>query len=186
MNAHLAALLNAGKIAMALAGAAVMALQSQAAADKCYEFGVRQYPATENFYAVTGDAAVLQAIAAQLRLPEKERNMFPSGPIDSGNGGFNGKWHWHLVAGKWSLAEVATEVCDSWPTYIEEHRTAWIVSPKTFCPWGGFVLRECAQAALRPPASRPARRDRVRAAFVDGNFILDGTEITPIGRREPR
>lgn len=154
---------------------------SPGAADRCFEFGVRGYP-DEKFRAVTGEAAVHRDVEAQLKLAEKDRRMFPSGPIDSGNGGVNQPWSWHFVAGKWGMAEMSIEVCDSWPGYIEKHRDAWIASPTNFCPWGGYVIRECPTVALRP--GRAEAIPRARPLLRDGRILIGGTEVTPAGRVE--
>ena len=153
-------------------------------ADQCFEFGARSYP-NDDFRLMTGDAAVIKDIEAQLKLPEKDRHMFPIGPIDSGNGGFNSPWHWHFVTGKWQMAEMSIEVCDASPPYIEAHVKEWIKSPTTYCPWGGYVLRVCPTSALSPRKAGAASAESGRPVVVDGKIRLDGIEVTPAGRTAP-
>ncbi|CAL1147102.1 unnamed protein product [Cladocopium goreaui] len=49
-------------------------------------------------------------------------------------------WSWHVDPKEVSWAEVATEVCDASPGYIEKN-SGWLTSPGKWCPWTVSVLR---------------------------------------------
>jgi hypothetical protein len=67
---------------------------------------------------------------------EGRNNRFPSGPLRSGNGGFNAPWTWHLDPAETRLVELAIEVCDGRPSYVETHQPEYAV----YCPWGAKVI----------------------------------------------
>lgn len=61
---------------------------------------------------------------------------FPLGPLRKGDGGFNARWSWHLDPAETRLVEVAIELCDGRPSYVEEHQDDYPV----YCPWGARVI----------------------------------------------
>lgn len=96
----------------------------------------------ERFVAATDDPAVIAAARAQLQLPFDQRTMHINGAIEAGDGGVNAPWSWHFTPDAWNLAEMSMEVCDGWPSYIEEHLDEWLKSPGSFCPWGSRIESE--------------------------------------------
>lgn len=96
----------------------------------------------EHFFAATSDPSVIAAARAQLALPLDQRMLHMHGDIEAGDGGVNAPWSWHFVDGSWTLAEISAEVCDGWPSYIEENLDEWLKSPGYFCPWSSRVLAE--------------------------------------------
>ena len=66
------------------------------------------------------------------------RSGFPIGPLRRGNGGFNTPWSWHLDPAETRVTEIAIEVCDGRPTYVEEH----VAEFPSYCPWGARVVAE--------------------------------------------
>jgi hypothetical protein len=66
------------------------------------------------------------------------RSGFPLGLLRSGDGGFNSPWSWHLDPEETSLVEVAIEVCDGSPSYVETHQSEF----PTYCPWGARIVAE--------------------------------------------
>ena len=66
------------------------------------------------------------------------RSGFPAGPLRSGDGGFNSPWSWHLDPDETQLVEVAIEVCDGLPSYVETHQSDF----PTYCPWGARIVAE--------------------------------------------
>lgn len=66
------------------------------------------------------------------------RSGFPLGPLRRGNGGFNAPWSWHLDPATTRLVEVAIEVCDGTPSYVEAHQGEF----PTYCPWGSRIVAE--------------------------------------------
>ena len=111
---------------------------------RLYEFAIHDHTDEDNFVAKTSDAALIAQLEAQLKLSASNRRLFPIGNIAAGNGGHNAPWRWHYVPNEWELTEVSIELCDGNPTLIEEDLDYWLTTVKTFCPWGGYVLREVA------------------------------------------
>jgi hypothetical protein len=62
------------------------------------------------------------------------------GRVATGNGGFNAPWSWHLVPSTIAVADVAIEVCDGTPSYLEAHRDEWIRTVRDYCPWSAKVV----------------------------------------------
>lgn len=63
---------------------------------------------------------------------------FPAGPLRPGHGGFNQPWTWHLDPIDTRFVEVAIELCDGRPSYVERHQADY----PTYCPWGARVVAE--------------------------------------------
>lgn len=63
---------------------------------------------------------------------------FPIGPLVPGDGGFNAPWSWHIDPAAMKLTEVAIEVCDGRPSYVEEHVDEY--ARTGYCPWGGRII----------------------------------------------
>jgi hypothetical protein len=96
----------------------------------------------QDFRAMTSDADVIAMARDQLLLPENERNMFISGPIDRGNGGHNFDWNWHFVPDQWTLTEFAIELCDGNAVLVSQDVDYWVDTVGQFCPWDSYVARE--------------------------------------------
>jgi hypothetical protein len=67
-------------------------------------------------------------------------NMFVSGRLVIGNGGFNYPWSWHLDPDDVSMAEFAIELCDGIPSEVENNLPYWLFQVETFCPWSSKVI----------------------------------------------
>ena len=65
-------------------------------------------------------------------------NKHPNGRIAPGNGGFNTPWSWHFVPETVRMVDVSIEVCDGTPSYVETHRSDYLLSG--YCPWGARVV----------------------------------------------
>jgi hypothetical protein len=65
-------------------------------------------------------------------------SSFPIGPLRSGDGGFNAPWSWHLDPAQTRMTEIATEVCDGSPSYVEGHQSDF----PTYCPWSARITAE--------------------------------------------
>jgi hypothetical protein len=70
---------------------------------------------------------------------EGKNTRFPIGKIAVGNGGFNGTWGWHFVPDNVRMTEVAIEVCDGTPTYVNTHLDDYLAVG--YCPWGAKVIK---------------------------------------------
>jgi hypothetical protein len=91
---------------------------------------------------VAGEQFVLRVTDPEtIRLAEDNRrgrnNRVPIGALREGNGGFNAPWSWHLDPADTRLVDVAIEICDGRPSYVEQHREDF----PTYCPWGARVVR---------------------------------------------
>jgi hypothetical protein len=96
---------------------------------------------TEFVVEVEGERFVLRALDPEtVRLATQNmqggNGMFPIGPLLRGDGGFNAPWSWHLDPEEVRLTEVAVEVCDGRPSYVEAHLDDY----PTYCPWGARVV----------------------------------------------
>jgi hypothetical protein len=92
---------------------------------------------------VSGERFVLALTDAEtIRLARDtragRRQMFPIGPLRSGNGSFNQPWSWHLDPMETRMTEAAIEVCDGTPSYVEAHRADF----PTYCPWAARLVSE--------------------------------------------
>ncbi len=63
---------------------------------------------------------------------------FPSGPLRRGDGGFNAPWSWHLDPAETRMVEVAIEVCDGTPSYVDEHVEDFVAVG--YCPWSARLV----------------------------------------------
>jgi hypothetical protein len=92
---------------------------------------------------VAGETFVMRVEDAEtIRLARENRAgrnaLFPIGPLRRGDGGFNAPWSWHLDPAEVRMAEVAIEVCDGRPSYVESHLGDYPM----YCPWGARVVGE--------------------------------------------
>jgi hypothetical protein len=69
-----------------------------------------------------------------------KNNRFPNGRLVRGNGGFNQPWNWHLLPETVQMVEVAIELCDGRPSYVETHISDY-VNAGSYCPWSGKIVR---------------------------------------------
>lgn len=65
------------------------------------------------------------------------RRLIVSGIVNSGNGGFNSPWSWHLDPATIILSEAFIELCDARPSYVEAHLAEQL--GQRYCPWGARV-----------------------------------------------
>lgn len=89
----------------------------------------------ETFVLRTTDAQTIQLARERLR---GQNVRFPSGPLLAGDGGFNAPWSWHLDPAETRMVEVAIEVCDGTPSYVDAHRGDFA----RYCPWGADIVAE--------------------------------------------
>jgi hypothetical protein len=90
---------------------------------------------------VVGEQFVVRTSDAEtIRLAEENRQgrnqTFPMGTLRAGNGGFNAPWSWHLDPASVRFVELAIEVCDGRPSYVEAHQADYA----NYCPWGARVV----------------------------------------------
>ena len=78
-----------------------------------------------------------ETIRLALENIERRNQRFPIGPLRRGDGGFNAPWSWHFDPAEVRMTELAIEVCDGRPSYVEAH----LADFPTYCPWGARVIR---------------------------------------------
>jgi hypothetical protein len=91
--------------------------------------------ADERFVLRVSDPETIHLARERLR---GRSSTFPAGPLRRGDGGFNRPWSWHLDPVETRMVEVAIEVCDGRPSYVEAHLDEF----PTYCPWGARVVAE--------------------------------------------
>lgn len=65
-------------------------------------------------------------------------SAFPNGTIrrGTGAGGHNAPYTWHLDPAEIEIVDLAIEVCDGRPSYVQEHRDEYVDVIGRYCPWG--------------------------------------------------
>jgi hypothetical protein len=79
----------------------------------------------------------------------------PNGRILRGPGqaSHNAPYHWHLDPQDIAMAEVAIEVCDGLPSYVEENVEEFVERVGRYCPWAARLaeLRDYTGRVDQPP-----------------------------------
>jgi len=91
---------------------------------------------TQNFVMFATDAETIRLAKDNFN---GKNHRFPSGHIIEGDGGFNQPWNWHFVAEDVRMVEVAIEVCDGTPGYVNDHLSDYLGT--AFCPWSAKVIK---------------------------------------------
>ena len=67
----------------------------------------------------------------------------PLGLVERGPGkaGYNRPWTWHLDPQSTQMVEVARELCDAEPSYVQAHLRSWIRDVHDYCPWIARLIR---------------------------------------------
>lgn len=91
----------------------------------------------ETFVVEVASAAQIDALEA--RLASGERGVL-AGEIEAGDGGYNGDWSWHMTPETVHAPDVAVEVCDGRPSFVEDDLPYWLDTVGSFCPWGAKVV----------------------------------------------
>jgi hypothetical protein len=79
------------------------------------------------------------AAALQQRLNAGQTGVI-SGKLVAGHGGFNTPWSWHLDPATIEVPDMAIELCDGRPSFVEADLPYWLNSVRNFCPWGARVV----------------------------------------------
>ena len=74
-------------------------------------------------------------------------NMHPIGDLDSGDGGFNQPWSWHMIPETVRMTDFSTELCDAEPHMLQDNLTYWLKVVGYYCPWSAKIL----SASPTPP-----------------------------------
>lgn len=94
-------------------------------------------PAGEEFRVLIRDPAL---IAQAEDLVGAGQEKIVSGRLAQGDGGFNDPWSWHLEPATVELVDVAIELCDGCPSFIEDDPDFWFDSVGRYCPWSTEIL----------------------------------------------
>ncbi|MCC6032990.1 MAG: hypothetical protein LM561_02805 [Desulfurococcaceae archaeon] len=93
----------------------------------------------ERFKVLVRDPSVADELRKMLR---GERRGIVIGELRSGDGGFNKPWSWHLDPDTISVADVAIELCDGTPSFVESELDYWLNVVKRYCPWNTKIVAE--------------------------------------------
>lgn len=63
------------------------------------------------------------------------------GDLRRGDGGFNTGYSWHLDPESVEFPDMAIELCDGLPSFVESDLDYWVDTVRTYCPWSARVLR---------------------------------------------
>jgi hypothetical protein len=63
-----------------------------------------------------------------------------SGRLVRGNGGFNAPYGWHIDPASITAPDLAMELCDGKPSFIDPEIDYWVDTVKYYCPWGAKVI----------------------------------------------
>ena len=83
------------------------------------------------------------AISAILALEAgTSQASIPNGRLIRGPGlaEYNLPWSWHIDPVDIEMAELTIELCDAWPSFIENNLDEWIDVVGPFCPWGAHLV----------------------------------------------
>ncbi len=106
------------------------------------------------------------------------RRLIVSGIVNSGNGGFNSPWSWHLNPATIILGESFIEVCDARPSYVEAHLAEWL--GQRYCPWGARIAAvydapPTSTISIQPTPIPPATPIVIQVQVNALNVRQDGT-----------
>jgi hypothetical protein len=84
---------------------------------------------------ITNSAAIERVLALRAG---GEGGGIPNGKIHRGNGhaGHNAPFSWHLDPDDIQVVDVAIELCDGRPSYVEQHVAEYVDTINRYCPWG--------------------------------------------------
>lgn len=111
-------------------------------------------PAHRDFeVVVAGEECFILRLIDPVRIAEARQLLrdtasgsFPVGELRRGDGGFNvcgqHRWQWHIDPASVQFAEMAVELCDGRPSFVQERLDYWIDTVRTYCPWSARIVRE--------------------------------------------
>lgn len=95
---------------------------------------------SERFHVWTRDPGTIQQLEA---LEEGEsRASIPNGELrrGAGPGEFNAPWSWHMDPESVGMTEVAAEVCDGKPSFVESEVDYFVDEVGRYCPWSAELV----------------------------------------------
>ena len=64
------------------------------------------------------------------------------GELARGSGGFNSGYGWHLEPRSVTFVDMAMELCDGRPSFVQSHIDYFVDTVKYYCPWGARITAE--------------------------------------------
>jgi hypothetical protein len=88
---------------------------------------------------ITNPETIAQVLA--LRAGTSSANI-PNGRIlrGAGQGNHNAPYGWHLDPQDIALAEIAIEVCDGRPSYVQRNIDEFVDNVRRYCPWAATLV----------------------------------------------
>src|SRR5690606_871351 len=89
---------------------------------------------------VTNPTAIARLVAIDAG---GDLGQIPNGPIlrGPGAGGHNAPFAWHLDPDETEIVDVAIELCDGSPSYVQDHLDEFVDVVGRYCPWGAKLVR---------------------------------------------
>lgn len=87
-----------------------------------------------------------EAVQEARELMESGESRVLVGRLVGGSGGFNLGYSWHLEPDSVGFHDVAMELCDGLPSYVEQNLGYWLDTVGTYCPWQSRVVAEVQEA----------------------------------------
>jgi hypothetical protein len=100
---------------------------------------------------ITSQAGIIGALALW-RGTSNAR--IPIGALDCKCTGWNCQWDFHMVPSSITFTEIAIEICDGTPSYVNNHCSDF--ARGSYCPWSAVLtsLRDCRTSPLCPTVPR--------------------------------
>lgn len=142
----------------------------------------------ESFLVKMTNPATIQQALDDL---QGRRRLIVSSIVNSGDGGFNSPWSWHLDPARVILGEIFIEVCDGRPSYVETHLAEWL--GQRYCPWGAKVnavyeAPPTSTVPIQPKSTAPVTsasiQVQVDALNVRGDATLSAPKIELVRKGE--
>lgn len=93
----------------------------------------------ETFTILLQDSAT---IATARTLLHTDGTIVVHGELARGDGGFNTGYSWHLKPATVTFVDLAMEICDGRPSFVEEELEYFLDEVKYYCPWGATIVEE--------------------------------------------
>jgi hypothetical protein len=96
---------------------------------------------TDTFHVWTDRSATIEQLMALDR--GEASASIPNGRLRRGPGpaDHNAPWSWHLAPQTVEMVEVAMEVCDGAPSFVESELDYWMENVGRYCPWNAQLVQ---------------------------------------------
>jgi hypothetical protein len=93
----------------------------------------------ERFRILLNDPARIETARALLA---SGQTTVVHGELARGNGRFNIAYGWHLRPSTVTFVDVAMELCDGRPSFVQQELDYFMAKVKYYCPWGARIVAE--------------------------------------------